>query len=84
MLYEVITLLLTLLNDSRESSIPIHRFEFPVLLRGKILNFKLAVHYERQRRSLHPSDGKHLFALPIFDGIQTSSIHAQRPVTDSA
>ena len=67
-------------DQSRKGGITIIRFQFPVLFRLEVGDLQLAVDNQCQRRSLHTTDGKHLFVLTVFDGIKTGGIHPQQPV----
>ena len=74
--------LVTFAYDGREDCIPVDRLQFPILLGYEMFDFLLSFHNQGQGRCLYPPDGKYLFVLSVFQGIESGGIHAQSPVAD--
>ena len=67
---------------SRESRVPIDSLQLPIRLRLEVVDFRLPVDNQGERRRLYPADGKHLAVLPVAKRIEAGRVHPQQPVAD--
>ena len=69
---------------SCECGVAIDSSQHPVGLRLEVVNLFLSIDDERKGRGLYTSYGKHLTVLPVLQRIESSTVHAQQPVSDGA